>query len=319
MTGPGNHTDYPLLLWPAGASHTATHVDYLISAFTVVTLLLTVPIFVAITYFALVYRASRNVERGHTSDRNVKLEMSWMLIPFFLTLAFFAWGAQIFDVGKHPPGNAMIIQGMGRQWMWKFEHPGGQAEINDLHVPTGQPIVINMISQDVIHSLYLPAFRVQMETLPGRYTQIWFQADRPGAYRMYCSEYCGTDHSVMDGQIYVMTPGDYEHWLNSAGSSISLAAGGKRLFASYGCTGCHGAAATVRAPSLAGLSGRPVPLASGGTLIADDNYVRDKILNPDHNLIAGYKQVMPSFNGVIPEDEMIQLIAYVKTMQESQP
>ena len=319
MTGPGNHTDYPLLLWPAAASHAATHVDYLISAFTAVTLLLTVPIFIAITYFALVYRAGRKVERGHTSDRNVKIEMSWMLIPFFLTLGFFAWGAQIFDTAKHPPGNAMTIQGIGRQWMWKFEHPGGQAEINDLHVPTGQPIVINMISQDVIHSLYLPAFRVQMETLPGRYTQVWFQADRPGAYRMYCSEYCGTDHSVMDGQIYVMTPGDYEHWLNSAGSSISLAGGGKRLFASYGCTGCHGGASTVRAPSLAGLFGRPVPLTSGGTLIADNNYVRDKILNPDHNLIAGYKQEMPSFNGVIPEDEMIQLIAYIKTMQEVQP
>ncbi len=319
MTGPGNHTDYPLLLWPAAASHAATHVDYLISAFTAVTLLLTVPIFIAITYFALVYRAGRKVERGHTSDRNVKIEMSWMLIPFFLTLGFFAWGAQIFDTAKHPPGNAMTIQGIGRQWMWKFEHPGGQAEINDLHVPTGQAIVINMISQDVIHSLYLPAFRVQMETLPGRYTQVWFQADRPGTYRMYCSEYCGTDHSVMNGQIYVMTPGDYEHWLNSAGSSISLAGGGKRLFASYGCTGCHGAASTVRAPSLAGLFGRPVPLASGGTLVTDKNYVRDKILNPDHNLIAGYKQVMPSFNGVIPEDEMIQLMAYIETMQEVQP
>ena len=214
MTGPGNHTDYPLLLWPAAASHAATHVDYLISAFTAVTLLLTVPIFLAITYFALVYRAGRKFDRGHTADRNVKVEMSWMLIPFFLTLAFFVWGAQIFDVSQHAPANAMTIQGIGRQWMWKFEHPGGQAEINDLHVPTGQPIVINMISQDVIHSLYLPAFRVQMETWPGRYTQVWFKADRPGAYRMYCSEYCGTDHSVMDGQIYVMTPDDYEHWLN---------------------------------------------------------------------------------------------------------
>ena len=317
MSGPASPADYPLLLWPAAASRAAAHVDYLISAFTLVTLLLTVPIFLAITWFALAYRANRRVERGNPSDRNVVIEMSWMLIPFFLTLGFFAWGAQLFDVSRHPPANAMVIQAIGRQWMWKFQHPGGQGEINDLHVPTGQAVVINMISQDVIHSLYLPAFRVQMETLPGRYTQVWFTADRPGAYRLYCSEYCGTDHSVMDGEIYVMKPGDYEHWLNSAGASQSLAASGKKLFASYGCSGCHGGASTVRAPSLVGLYERPVPMADGGTRIADDTYLRDKILNPDHDLIAGYKQVMPSFAGIIPEDELIQLIAYVKSDQEA--
>jgi heme/copper-type cytochrome/quinol oxidase subunit 2 len=180
MSVSGSPAEHALALWPAAASHAATHVDYLISAFTVLTLVLTVPIFIAITYFAIVYRASRKVDRGHPADRNVKLELSWMLIPFFLTLTFFAWGAQIFDVAKHPPANALRIEAIGRQWMWKFQHPGGQAEINDLHVPVGQPVLINMISQDVIHSLYLPTFRVQMETLPGRYTQLWFTADLPG-------------------------------------------------------------------------------------------------------------------------------------------
>ena len=310
-----NPAEAPLLLWPPAASTVATHVDYLISAFTVLTLLLTVPIFLAITYFAIVYRQGRKANREHGSDHNVKVELSWMLIPFFLTLTFFAWGAQMFDTAKHPPGNALRIEAIGRQWMWKFQHPGGQGEINDLHVPSGQPVLINMISQDVIHSLYLPSFRVQMETLPNRYTQVWFTANRPGAYRMYCSEYCGTDHSVMNGQIFVLTPRDYERWLTQAGSSQSLAAGGKRLFASYGCTGCHGQASTVRAPVLAGLYGRPVPLDGGGTIIADDGYIRDKILNPDHNLIAGYKQVMPSFAGVIPEEELFQLIAYIKTQE----
>jgi cytochrome c oxidase subunit 2 len=294
-------------------------VDWLIYAFTAVTLLLTVPIFLAITYFALRYRRGRAADRGHTSDRNVKVELSWMLIPFFLTLTFFAWGAQIFDVEKHPPGNALEIQAIGRQWMWKFQHPGGQAEINDLHVPTGTPVLINMISQDVIHSLYLPSFRVQMETLPGRYTQLWFKAEVPGTYRLYCSEYCGTDHSLMDGLLTVMTPHDYAQWLSQAGSSQSLAAGGKRLFANYGCSGCHAPAATLRAPPLAGLYGRPVPLEGGGSVIADDTYIRDKIANPDHDLIAGYKQVMPRFAGIIPEDDMMQLIAYIKTMQEPAP
>jgi cytochrome c oxidase subunit 2 len=309
--------DYPLLFWPFSASHSGTHVDWLILAFTAVTLLLTVPIFIGITYFALIYRANRQVDRSHTSNRNVKIELSWMLIPFALTLCFFAWGAGIFDSETHPPANALEIQAIGRQWMWKFEHPGGQAEINDLHVPSGQPVLINMISQDVIHSLYLPAFRVQMETLPGRYTQLWFNADRNGTYRLYCSEYCGTDHSIMDGNITVMPPADYAKWLNQAGSSQSLAAVGKRLFTSYGCSGCHGAASTVRAPSLVGLFGSPVPLASGGTLIADDSYIRDKILNPDNNLVAGYKQVMPSFNNLIPEDDLIQLIAYIKSDQQT--
>jgi cytochrome c oxidase subunit 2 len=309
--------DYPLLFWPFSASQSGTHVDLLILAFTAVTLLLTVPIFIGITYFALVYRANRQVDRGHTSNRNVKIELSWMLIPFALTLAFFAWGAQIFDREQHPPADAMEIQAIGRQWMWKFEHPGGQAEINNLHVPAGQPVLINMISQDVIHSLYLPSFRVQMETLPDRYTKVWFTADRTGTYRLYCSEYCGTDHSIMDGDITVMQPADFAKWLNQAGSSQSLAAVGKRLFSQYGCSGCHGAASTVRAPSLAGLFGSPVPLSGGGTLIADDTYIRDKILNPDHQLIAGYKQVMPSFANLIPEDDLIQLIAYIKSDQQT--
>jgi cytochrome c oxidase subunit 2 len=310
--------EYPLLFWPFSASQTGTHVDWLILAFTAVTLLLTVPIFVAITWFALIYRANRQADRAHTSNRNVKIELSWMLIPFALTLAFFAWGARIFDGERHPPANALEIQAIGRQWMWKFEHPGGQAEINDLHVPVGEPVLINMISQDVIHSLYLPAFRVQMETLPDRYTQLWFTADRTGTYRLYCSEYCGTDHSIMDGNITVMQPAAYAKWLNQAGSSQSLAAAGKRLFTRYGCSGCHGAASTERAPPLAGLFGSPVPLASGGTLIADDTYIRNKILNPDQNLIAGYKQVMPSFANLIPEEDLLQLIAYIKSDQSSE-
>ncbi len=173
--------------------------------------------------------------------------------------------------------------------------------------------MIHQISQDVIHSLYLPAMRVQMETLPGRYTQLWFKADRPGTYRLLCSEFCGTDHSAMDGLLYVMTPSDYAAWLRQAGSSDSLASAGARLFSSYGCSGCHVGGSTVRAPSLAGLLGSQVPMEAGGTITATESYIRDKILNPDNNLIAGYKQVMPAFKGVIPEDELIRIIAYIKS------
>ena len=301
-----------LSIWPASASASAAETDHLIWLFTMLTLLLVVPIFIGITVFAFRYREGKQVNRKYREDRDRTLEIGWMLIPFVLTLIFFAWGAKMFIVHKNPPPNAMRIEAIGRQWMWKFQHPGGQAEINDLHVPTGEPILINMISQDVIHSLYIPALRIQMETLPGRYTQFWFNADRPGTYRILCSEFCGTDHSVMGGLLTIMTPVDYAEWLTKAGSSISLEASGQRLFAQLGCSGCHEGSNTPRAPTLAGLAGTSVPLETGGTVVADDAFIRGKILNPDANKIAGYKQVMPTYKGVIKEDEMNQLVAFIR-------
>jgi cytochrome c oxidase subunit 2 len=309
-----NPSAYPLALWPAEASASAAETDYLIWSFTLLTLLLVVPIFIGITFFAVRYRDGRAVNRSFSEDRDRLLELGWMIIPFVLTLIFFAWGAVMFIGHKIAPANATEIQAIGRQWMWKFQHPGGQAEINDLHVPVNEPILINMISQDVIHSLYIPALRIQMETLPGRYTQLWFKADRPGAYRLLCTEFCGTDHSTMVGMLYVMTPADYGNWLTHAGSANSLATAGERLFSALGCSGCHTAGSQVRAPSLIGLYGQPVPQQDGGSKIADDTYLRDKILNPDSNLVAGYKQVMPSFKGIVHEDDMIRLIAYIKRL-----
>ena len=197
--------------------------------------------------------------------------------------------------------------------MWKFQHPGGQSEINDLHVPVGQDVVMHMISQDVIHAFYLPALRIQMDVLPDRYTNLWFKADRTGSYHLFCSEYCGTDHSVMGGTITVMEPAAYEQWLGASGSDISLASAGEALFQSYGCSGCHQGQSTGRAPSLVGLYGKPVPMEDGRTLVADDSYIRDKILDPNDNLIAGYKQVMPAFKGVIAEDDLLRLVAYIKS------
>ncbi len=309
-----NPSDYPLALWPPAASVSAVSTDHLILWFTVLTLLLTVPIFIGITFFAFYYREGTKANRQHGRYRDDRIELTWMIVPFLLTLFFFVWGAKLFNIHKHPPPNSLEISAVGRQWMWKFQHPGGQAEINDLHVPSGQPVLINMISQDVIHALYLPALRVQMETLPGRYTQLWFNADRPGVYRLFCSEYCGTDHSAMDGLLTVMEPSAYAQWLSGAGTSQSLAAAGKALFTSYGCAGCHAAGSSVRAPSLVGLYGNPVPMQAGGTALADEGYLRDKILNPNTRLIAGYRQVMPSFRGVIAEDDLVRVIAYIKAL-----
>jgi len=312
---PDDAGGHPLALWPAAASLNAHEVDHLILGFTVVTLLLTVPIFVGITYFALRYRVGRAADRRHGEGRDVRIELLWMLIPFALTLGFFLWGAMIFNTEVNPPADAMQIEAIGRQWMWKFEHPGGQAEINDLHVPARQDIKINMISQDVIHSLYVPALRVQMETLPDRYTQLWFKADRPGVYRLYCSEYCGTDHSKMDGELTVMSPADFAKWLVQAGSTQSLAAVGARLYVAYGCGGCHDAKSGI-APSLAGLYGSAVRLAGGSTVVADDTWLRGKILNPDSDPVAGYRQVMPSFHGVLKEDDLTHIVAYIRSLQE---
>lgn len=307
---------YPPQLWPPAASEMAGRIDTIFVVWCVVLFLLVAPVFVFMAYCAVKYRAGRDVDRSHREARNLTIEMSWMVIPFLISLGFFFWAGNIYLEQQHAPADAMTIDALGRQWMWKFQHPGGQWEINDLHVPVNQAIKINMISQDVIHSLYVPALRIQMEVLPDRYTSMWFKADRPGAYRLYCSEFCGTDHSIMDGVLYVMTPADYQHWLTQSGTARSLAAGGKQLFSAYGCSGCHGAGSTVRAPSLVGVYGRPVPLEAGGTLIADDGYIRDKILMPDDNKIAGYKQIMPSFKGKVSEDDLVRLIAYIKSLGE---
>ncbi len=312
--GAGNAADSLAGLWPVWASVHAVSVDSVILAFTVVTLGLTVPIFIGMTWFAYRYRAGKAADRSHTEARNVGIELSWMLIPFVLTLIFFFWAARLFDTAQHPPASATVIDAIGKQWMWKFQHPTGQGEINDLHVPVDTDIRINMISQDVIHSLYIPALRIQAETLPNRYTQIWFHANRIGAYHILCSEFCGTDHSVMGGTLSVMSQADYENWVTHSGAVQTVASAGERLFSSYGCSGCHGTGAQVRAPSLVGLYNRPVPMLAGGTVVADNAYLRDKILYPDHNLIAGYEQKMPSYAKRLSESDLLQLIAYIKSL-----
>ena len=309
-----NGADNPLAIWPQAASDVAVQADYLILAFTVVTLLLTVPIFLGITYFAFKYRSGRKVNRDTSDARSNAIELSWMLIPFFLTLIFFVWGALLFAHQNNPPANALQITAIGRQWMWKFQHPGGQSEINDLHVPEDQPVVVRMISQDVIHALYIPALRIQMETIPGRYTQLWFKANKTGSFHLFCSEYCGTDHSEMDGTLTIMKPADYQKWLGKTSSSSTTVAAGEALFQSYGCSGCHQQGSTVKAPSLVGLFGKPVPLEKGGTIVADESYLRDKILNPDDNKIAGYKQNMPVYKDKIAEEDLIRIVAYIKSL-----
>lgn len=307
---------YPTQLFPPEASARAGEIDEIFAAWCGVLFLLVAPVFIFMAYCAFKYRAGRPADRSHRKRRDLKIEMSWMITPFIISLFFFFWAGDVYLREQYPPPDATVITAIGRQWMWKFQHPGGQWEINDLHVPVNQPIRINIMSQDVVHSLYIPALREQEEAVPGRVTHMWFNADHTGAYRLYCSELCGADHALMAGTLYVMTPAAYATWLLEAGNSQTLASSGKRIFDGYGCAGCHGADGTGSniAPPLIGVYGHVVPLSNGKTVVADSAYIRDSILMPGKDVVAGYSPIMPSFAGKISSADLAQLVAYIKSL-----
>lgn len=290
--------------------------DWLFVALFVLSLFFFTPIVISIVYFAIKYRAGSAADRRE-EDRPTRqhvIEASWMLIPFLLTLVICIWAARLYVVWATPPAGALEIAVVGKQWMWQFQHPGGQREINTLHVPAGQPVKLLITSQDVVHSLFLPALRIKMDAIPGRYTHLWFTAKETGEFRLHCTEFCGTDHSLMGGQLIVMPPAEYQAWLSHVGTDMSLAAAGEGLFRQFGCSGCHGANATIHAPSLGGLFGTTVRTADGRDVLADEGYIRDCITLPDKNRVAGYPPLMPSFRGKIGEDDLLKLIAYIRSL-----
>jgi cytochrome c oxidase subunit 2 len=302
------------LLLPARASAYGSEVDTLLACFGALAVLLSAPVFILMAWFAFKYRRGKPANRLPRPDRNVWLEISWSAIPFVLILFFYVWATRLYFAEAQPPPGAVEIDVVAKQWMWKFQHPGGQREINELHVPVNQPIKLTMASQDVIHSLYIPALRLKRDVVPGRYETMWFQADRPGTYALTCAEFCGTDHSVMGGRFIVMKQPDYARWLEQSDVDQSLVAQGAALFRSRGCSGCHGPGTTVHAPRLEGLYGSPVPLQSGAVVTADDQYIRDSILLPRKQVAAGYPPIMPTFQKVLSEDEVLDLIAYIKSL-----
>jgi cytochrome c oxidase subunit 2 len=306
-------------LWPANASAYADQVDLLLTAFTVLIVALSAPVFILMAVFALKYRRGRPADRRHPIDNSVGVETSWALIPFVLLLGFYVWATWLFVDLHRNPADALQIDVVAKQWMWKFQHPGGQREINTLHVPTGEPVVLTMASEDVIHSLYIPALRIKQDVVPGRYTTLHFTADRPGSWRLECAEFCGTDHSVMGGTFIAMTPEDYADWLSTASTDATLAAAGAEIFRARGCSGCHGPSSTVHAPPLAGLYGGPVPLADGSVVTADDQYIRDSILLPQKQIAAGYPAIMPTFANQLSEEDVLKLVAYVKSLADDAP
>jgi len=275
-------------------------------------------IFVLVTVFAIKYRRRSADERPRPIHGSLGLELTWTIIPLALAMVMFGWGAWVYISLSSPPADAIEIFVVGKQWMWKLQHPDGQREINELHVPVGRTVKLTMTSEDVIHSFFVPAFRIKKDVLPGRYTTAWFQATKAGEYRLFCTQYCGTSHADMVGRIVVMEPSAYEAWLRGGGMIESPAAAGLRLFQQFGCIGCHLPDGKGRAPSLVGLFGKKVTLATKQTVIADEAYIRESIVDPQAKIAAGYEPVMPTFKGLITEDGLAQIIAYIKSLGTEQ-
>jgi cytochrome c oxidase subunit 2 len=300
-------------LFPREASTIAPWMDelyFFLLAMTVVGILL-----VGAIVFTFSMRYRKSVHPVATQiEGSTLLEATWTIIPLAIFLVCFVWGALLYFRIYNPPVNSMNIYIVGKQWMWKAEHPGGQHEINALHVPTGQPIQLTMISQDVFHSFSIPDFRIKREVIPGRYSTMWFEATTPGTYHMFCTQYCGTNHSAMIGEITVLTPADYKKWTEESTSGMSLAQNGERLFASMGCNACHSGNAAARGPSLAGVYGSKLALTNGSQVLVNEAYLRDAILNPSQHITAGYAPIMPTYQGQLSEDGLIDIVEYLKTL-----
>ena len=266
-----------------------------------------------IIVFAIRFRRRSESHRPAPIEGSLALELTWTLIPFCLTMVIFFWSARVFVGLRTPPRNAVEMFVVGKQWMWKVQHLEGRREINELHVPTGQPIKLILTSEDVIHSFYVPAFRIKQDAVPGRYTELTFTPTEVGTYEMHCTEYCGTDHARMGGRVVVMRPEDFARWLALGGNQPTMAARGFDRFRSLGCSGCHDARSTVHAPDLNGLYGRLVHLQDGRTVVADEAYIRDSILLPKRDVVAGFDPIMPSFQGQASEEDILDIIAWLKS------
>lgn len=299
-------------LFPAQASTAAPKVDALFAALTAVSGFFALGIAAALVGLAVRYRAGAG-RRGARIAHPWLLELIWAAVPLGIVAWLFVWGARLFLHLRRPPPGAMELSVVGKQWMWKVQHPAGRLEINSLHVPVGRPVLLRMISADVIHSFFIPAFRVKQDVLPGRYTTLWFEAVRPGSYHLFCAEYCGTAHSHMRGSVVALEPARYEDWL-AGGAAETPAERGAALFASAGCVQCHAPGARRRAPELSGLFGSAVPLEGGGSAKADEGYLRESILDPRAKVARGFEPIMPSYAGTLDEDELRALVEHLKSI-----
>jgi cytochrome c oxidase subunit 2 len=307
-------------LFPESASTMSGRVDALYFFLLAIAVFFSLLIAGLILVYAVKYRRRAPNSVGAVIQGGTLLEIVWIVIPSLITVVIFVWGASVFFAIARPPGETLNVYVVGKQWMWKFQHLDGQREINELHVPVGRAVKLIMTSEDVVHDVFVPAFRVKADVLPGRYTTLWFQATRPGRYRLVCSQYCGTRHSGMTGEVVVMEPAEYQIWLSGGTASKgaaegSLASAGEKLFGDLACNTCHRPDAPGRGPVLVGLFGKTVTTQNGNRVTVDEAYVRESILRPSATIAAGYQPIMPTFQGLVSEEQLLQLIEYVKSLQ----
>lgn len=305
-------------LFPEQASTVAGRVDALYFFLVAVSVFFAGLIFTLVAYFSIKYRRRPDRKQADPVPDHLGLELAWTLIPLGIVMVAFIWGARLFVTLSRPPADALEIAVVAKQWMWKFQHPTGQREINELHVPLGRPVKLTMASEDVIHSFFVPAFRVKMDVVPGRYTTAWFEASKTGEYHLFCAEYCGAQHSVMTGRVVVLEPVKYVEWLRGRIVAEPPEVLGERLFAQLGCNACHHPDRPQLAPFLEGVYGTQRLLVTGETVIADESYLRQSILDPAAAVTAGYAPIMPSYRGRVTEEELSQLIAYIKSLERVQ-
>ena len=300
---------------PESASTESARVDALYFYLSGVTVFFTLLISGVIIFFVVRYRRRSPYEIPRPIAGSHALETLWSVIPFVISMSFFVWGATLYFRNSRPPQNAIEVYVVGKQWMWKFQHSTGQREINELHVPVGQKIKLIMTTEDVIHDVFIPAFRIKADVVPGKYTTQWFEATKPGRYHLFCAEYCGMNHSLMGGWVVVMEPTEFNNWLSGNANSQSAATSGQQLYQTLGCASCHGNNGEGgRGPALLGVFNSNVQLSTGQTVRGDESYIRESILNPQAKLVSGYGPIMPTFQGVVNEEQIVQLIAYVKSL-----
>ena len=300
--------------WPDTAASSGHAVNSLFVAELALSAVIMLTVVVMMLYFASRYRKGSDASRANRVQKTWHFEIAWTTATLGLFLVLFVYGAQIYVWLFQTPRGDEEVYVVGKQWMWKVEYPGGQREINSMHVPVGKIIRVVMASEDVIHSFFIPAFRLKHDVIPGTYETIWFKADKPGIYRLECTQYCGLQHATMQGQVVVMTAPDYARWLTTQGVHESMAEEGEKLFRAHGCSGCHGDNSTVHAPSLDGLYGTFVHLQDGSVRLADEAYLRDCILNPRSFTVAGYPPIMPDFSGQLDESELMKIVAYIQSL-----
>lgn len=302
-------------LRPDQASSIASRIDTLFYVLIAMSLFFIILVMSLVIFFSIRYRRGSKAKRDIKPTPTIYLELTWTIIPLFLAMGIFVWSAYVFFDYMRVPQGALEIFVTGKQWMWKIQHQNGRREINELHVPNGTPVKLTMTSEDVIHSFYVPAFRVKKDVLPGKYTTLWFEPTAEGIYHLFCAEYCGTEHSGMVGRVVVMPPEEYEAWLETGNTAAPPVTEGERLFAKLACVTCHNQSSGSRGPHLAGLFGSEVELATGEKVMADNEYIRESILNPQAKIVAGYPPLMPTYQKQVQEEDMLQIIAYIRSLE----